>query len=212
MRLSFALGIGVLSFASTCLAQEWEAGGAFAFGIYRNATITNPAGSAGAGFDDRFGLGGVLSENLYEHFTGELRYTFRDGDLKLWQGSQKVNMDGDAHAIHYDLLFSPLSRESRIRPFAAAGAGIKYFRATGKEYVSQPFADFAKLTKTNQVEPLVSVGGGVRYALSRNLAVRLEFRDYLTPFPEKLFVTARGAKIHGWLNDLVPMLGVSYVF
>jgi len=201
-----------LAAASSCLAQDWELGAAGGFGFYRNATISNASGSAGAGFDNRFAAGAVIGQDLYQHFTGEVRYTFRDGDLRLSQGGQKVNMDGDSHAIHYDMLVHLLPKESRIRPYAAAGAGIKFFRATGKEYTSQPFAGFAHLTKTNEAKPLVSVGGGIKYAVNRSTVIRVDFRDYLSPFPEKLFVVAHGAKVHGWLNDFVPLLGVSFTF
>jgi hypothetical protein len=31
-------------------------------------------------------------------------------------------------------------------------------------------------------------------------------------FLENLFATAPGATIRGWLNDFVPLMGVSYVF
>jgi outer membrane protein with beta-barrel domain len=215
MRTISAIGAVVtLAFAPVCLAQEpeWEVGGAGGFGFYRNATINNPSGSANAGIDNRFAAGVVIGQDLYQHFSGEVRYTFRDGDLKLSQGSQKVNMDGDSHAIHYDMLFHLLPKSSRIRPFAAAGAGIKFFRATGKEYASQPLADFALLTKTEEAKPLISVGGGVKYVLNANTAIRFDFRDYITPFPEKLFVPPNGTKIRGWLNDFVPLVGVSFVF
>jgi len=201
-----------LAVASCCRAQNWEAGAAGGFGYYRNATITNASGSAGAGFDNRFALGAVLGQDLYEYLGGEVRYTYRDSDLKLFQGSQKVNMDGDSNALHYDMLFYARRRGSRIRPYAAAGGGILLFRGTGKEYVSQPFSDFALLTKANEVKPLISVGGGIKYAVSSKILIRVDFRDYITPFPENLFVTTPGAKIHGWLQDFVPLAGVSFVF
>lgn len=201
-----------LAVAPGCLAQEWEVGAAGGFGAYRNASISAPAGSAGAGFDNRFAAGVVIGQDLYQHFSGEVRYTFRDGDLKLSQGGQKVNMDGNSHAIHYDMLFHLFPKSSRIRLFAATGAGIKFFRGTGKEYASQPLGDFALLTKTEETKPLISAGGGVKYTVNRNTVIRVDFRDYISPFPEKLFAAAPGAKIRGWLNDFVPLVGVSFVF
>src|SRR5258708_9595939 len=203
-----------LTLASACMAQEhdWEVGGAAGFGFMRTATISNPAGSVSAGFDNRFAAGVVIGQELYQHFGGELRYTFRDNDLVLKSAGQKVNMDGDSHLVHYDLLFHAMGKTSRIRPFAAAGGGIRLFGGTGHEYTNQPFGDFALLTKTTQVRPLISVGGGVKCSVTSHTSVRVDFRDYISPFPEHLFVTTPGAKIHGWLNDLVPLVGVSYVF
>jgi hypothetical protein len=66
--------------------------------------------------------------------------------------------------------------------------------------------------RTAHVKPLISVGGGVKLSLTNRTTLRLDFRDYISPFPENLFVTAPGAKIRGWLNDFVPLVGVSYVF
>ena len=165
-----------------------------------------------AGIDNRFALSAVVDQDLYRHLSGELRYTFRDDDLVLKSGGQKANMDGDSHLIHYDLLVQVRGRSSRIRPYVAAGAGIRLFRGTGREDPNQPFRDFAFVTKANEVKPLISVGGGVKVTLFRHTVVRLDFRDYLSPFPEKLFAAAPGAKIRGWLYDAVPLAGISFVF
>ena len=203
-----------LALASACVAQEpeWEVGAAAGFGFMRNATISNPTGSLSAGFDNRFAAGVVIGQDRYQHFGGEVRYTFRDNDLVLKGAGQKVNMDGNSHLVHYDLLYYALGKSSRIRPFAAAGGGIRLFGGTGHEYADQPFSDFALLTRTTQVKPLISVGGGVKVRLTNHTAIRVDFRDYISPFPENLFVTGPAAKIRGWLNDFVPLVGVSYVF
>jgi hypothetical protein len=203
-----------LVFATACLGQEreWEVGGAVGFGYLRNTTINNPAGSATIGFDNHVAAGAVIGQDLYQHFSGEVRYTFRDGDLVLKSAGQKVNMAGQSHLVHYDVLFHALGRGSRFRPYAAAGAGIRLFRATGREYVNQPLSDFAFLTKTQEVKPLISVGAGVKFTFTDHAAVRFDFREYISPFPEKLFVTAPGSKIRGWLYDAVPLVGVSFVF
>ena len=203
-----------LALPPLCIAQgrEWELGGVVGFGIVRNATISNPSGSVAAGIDNRFAAGVVIGQDLYQHWGGEVMYTFRDDDLVLKSGSQKVNMDAESHLIHYDMLFYPLRRSSRFRPYAAAGAGIRWFTATGHEYVNQPLGDFALLTRTDEVKPLISVGGGLKFRLSRHTDIRLDVRDYISPFPEQLFVPAPGARIHGWLNDFVPRAGFSFVF
>jgi hypothetical protein len=195
------------------LAQkpQWELGGAAGFGFIHDATVSNPSGSATAGFDNRFAIGALAGQDLYQHLSGEVRYVFRDGDLVLKSG-QKVNMDGDSHLIHYDLLLHARGKGSRIRPFVAAGAGVRVFQGTGREYANQPLSDFAVLTKTNQTEPLISVGAGVKARLTEHGIIRFDFREYMSPFPQELFVTATGAKIHGWLYDSVPLVGVSFVF
>lgn len=207
-------GIVCLAPAHTCRGQDhgWEIGAAGGFGLVQNATIRNSTGSVTAGIDDRFAVSGVAGQDLYEHLSGELRYVLRDDDLVLKAGGAKANMDGESHLVHYDLLFHARGRTARIRPYAAAGAGIRLFRGTGKEDLNQPFRDFAFITKANEVKPLISAGGGVKITLTKRLSVRLDVRDYISPFPEELFVPAAGAKIRGWLHDFVPMAGISLRF
>ena len=207
-------GILGLAGAPRCLSQNrgWELGAEGGFGIVQDATINNPTGSVTAGVDNRFALSGFVGQDLYQRVSGELRYTLRDDDLVLKSGGRKANMDGESHLINYDFLFQARKRDARIRPYAAAGAGIRLFRGTGREDPIQPFINFAFLTKANEVKPLISVGGGVRAVLTRHAAVYLDFRDFISPFPEELFVPAPGAKIRGWLHDYVPMAGIGFVF
>jgi len=200
----------VLSYS--CVAQNWEIGGAGGTGIYRNASVANPAGSAEIGFATQWAGGVVIGENLYRRLGGEFRYTFRDGDLRLQNGGQEASMEGRAHALHYDLLMHATPREAKVRPFGALGGGIKVYQGTGKEAAFQPLSSFALLTKTDQGEPLLSFGGGVKVWLSRHATVRVDVRDYVTPTPERLFAPRAGGKINGWLHDVVPLVGLSYVF
>jgi hypothetical protein len=210
--MSYRFLLPAILAASSCWGQTWSVGGAAGFGFYHDATINNGSGSARAGFGSRVALSGVLGQNVGNYFGGELRYTFRDGDSELKSGGTEVNQDAEAHAVHYDFLLYGTRRGSRIRPYAAAGGGIKYYRATGIEYPSQPLSNFAFLTHANEVEGLLSAGGGIKASISDHWLVRVDFRYYGTPFPEKLFVPAPGARIHGWLHDFVPMAGIDWTF
>lgn len=203
-----------LALSSACLAQEnfWEVGGAVGYGFMRNASINTPLGSTAAGVDNGIAGSAVFGEDLYQHFEGELRYTYRDDDVAIQIAGQKVSVSGDSHLVHYDLLYHPTRKAARIRPFLAGGAGIRYFRATGVESADDLSSPFAVLTKTNEVKPLISAGGGVKAKLTEHTIFRVDFREYISPFPEKLVATAPGVKIHGWLFDSVPMAGVSFVF
>ena len=198
--------------SGSCFAQSWSIGAAGGFGFYRDATITNAAGSATAGFGPRFAVGGVLGEDVGEHFGGELRYTFRDGDSELKFNGRGVNLDAASHALHFDFLAYATRRHARLRPFLAGGAGIKRYTGTGTVDPNQPLSSFALLAHADEVKALVSFGGGVKAMLGDHWLVRVDFRDYATPFPENVIVPATGAKIHGWLNDFVPLLGVDWTF
>ena len=59
---------------------------------------------------------------------------------------------------------------------------------------------------------MISVGGGIKMLLGPRLVLRAEVRDYITTFPKEVIVPLPGTKISGWLNDIVPMVGISYIF
>jgi hypothetical protein len=198
--------------AGPCLGQSWEVGAAGGYGIYHYATIANGPASANAGFKSGVDASGVLGQNVSQYFGGELRYTFQNGAAELKSGGQKVSMDASSHAVHYDFLIYATPKHSKFRPYAAGGAGVKWYNATGQEFVAQPLSNFAFLTRTHEVKALISFGAGVKIALNDHWLVRADFRDYATPFPEKLFAPAPGSKIHGWLHDFVPLLGVDWTF
>jgi hypothetical protein len=198
---------------SCCFAQDWEVGVAGGYSAYQDTTIKNASGqTANAGFGSRWAAGGVLTENIAQYIGGELRYTFIDGDSELKSRGQEVNMDAQSQAVHYDFLFYATPRRARLRPFAAAGAGIKRYDGTGVVYAAQPFSDFAVLNRGHQVVALLSFGGGLKVSLSDHWVLRVDFRDYATPFPDKLFVSPRSANQRGWLQDFVPMAGVDWTF
>jgi hypothetical protein len=52
----------------------------------------------------------------------------------------------------------------------------------------------------------------VKVSISNHAIIRVDFRDYLSPFPKKLFAASPGSRIHGWLQDFIPLAGVSFVF
>jgi outer membrane protein with beta-barrel domain len=206
------LGTAVLLAAYPCSAQNWSLGAAGGFGVYHDVTITTGSASAQAGFRRNFAAGAVLGEDSAGHFGGELRYNFRKGDSELRSGGREVSLDAAAHALHYDFLLYATNRRAQLRPFVAAGAGIKRYTATGQEPLSQPLIQFATLRHADEVKALISFGGGVKASLGEHWLLRVDFRDYATPFPRKLITPGQDAKIHGWLHDFVPMFGLDWRF
>ena len=103
-------------------------------------------------------------------------------------------------------------QRAQALPFFAVGGGMKLYRGTGHEVAYQPLDNIALLTKTQQVKPMISVGGGIKMLLGPRLVLRAEVRDYITTFPKEVIVPLPGTKISGWLNDIVPMVGISYIF
>src|SRR4051812_14806101 len=183
--------------AGACFAQAWEVGGAIGYGWYRGVRVNGPGAEASAGIHNRFAAGAVVTENLYDHFSGEIRYTYHDGDPYLSLNGRSANIQGQSHAFTYEFLVHAFDRERRLRPFLAGGVGAKYYRTTGPEPNPQPAPGDATLVRTNEWRLLVSVGGGVSYRLRNHLVVRGDLRDYIPPFPRKLFVPANNATDRG---------------
>jgi len=209
IQFSFALA---LTCSPMCLAQNWELGGLGGYGWYYNPSIIDPANSGRAGFPPRAAIGVVFAENMYNYIGGELRYLFRFGGPQLQSNGVTENATGYTNAITYDLLFHMTPRESNVRPFLAAGAGIKAFTGSSQCLV-QPLAGLAVLRPLTQVEPAIDLGGGLKYLLPKHIQVRLEFRVYMTPLPNEVIrPTGPLSAIHGWIYDFVPLAGISYVF
>jgi hypothetical protein len=195
-----------------CLAQQWEIGGTIGYGIYRDARVNGPGAEATVGIQNRFAAGAVVTESLYDHLSGEIRYMYQDGDPFLSYRGARANVQGQSHSILYDVLIQVRGREEKLRPFVAAGVGGKYYRTTGPSPEVQPAPNVADLVRANQWTVLVSIGGGLSYFVRKHLLLRADFRDYITPFPTKLFIRVNGGTDRGLFQQFTPMLGVSYGF
>lgn len=210
--MTIKLTLTALLAMGSCAAQGFEIGGFAGYSSYRNGNLTTAAGEGSAGFRHGVAFGAVLGHDLYRYVGGEFRYTRIDNSLKLDLGGQQVRLGGESHAFHYDFLVHATPREAVVRPFIAAGAGGKFYRGTGAETAVQPLMQYAVLTHTSEWQPLVSVGGGVKVRVGRNVQVRFDVRDYVTPFPKSLITPMRGSSVGGWLHNIVPMAGISAVF
>jgi len=211
-KVTFGFTLALL-FAGVSAAQEWEVGGMASYGFYHNVDATNPLGSAVTGFSPGAAFGAVLGYNASRIFGGEFRYTYAMSDLKLSSGGTDVSFSGMAHILGYDLIIHPPYKHGRkAQPFLAVGGGMKLYRGTGSEQAYQALESYALLSKTQQVEPMISVGGGFKMMLSQRVLLRAEVRDYISPFPKNVIVPLPPTKVSGWLNDFVPMVGISYIF
>jgi hypothetical protein len=209
MRLAAALV--ALFCAAACSAQQWEIGGAAGFGFYRNGTIYAPAGKATAGFRSRFVAGVVIGENRYEYLTGEVRYTYHDGDPFMAAGGIRTNLQGQSHSLHYDVLFNTRPRREKVRPYFAAGIGAKYYVVSGPENPSQPLSNIGSLKSIDELKPLFSLGGGVKIRLRPEVLLRFDFRNYITTFPKKQIQPVPFATPRGIFQQFTPMVGISYI-
>jgi len=196
--------------AASCFGQQWEFGGSGGAGFLSNVNVSSPAGSATAGFQSGGAFGGYFGQNLYPHWSGEVRYMYLQNDLHIQSGGTNATFDGNAHVLHYDILYHTNRKGSKMQAFVAVGGGMKLFRGTGTPEAYQANYQFGYMTNTQQLKPMGDAGAGLRFELKPRLFMRLEFRDYVTPFPEKIIAPAPGAKYGKILNDFVPMASISY--
>ncbi|HET8550030.1 MAG TPA: hypothetical protein VFL57_18600 [Bryobacteraceae bacterium] len=210
MNLRFAV-LSLILTASPVVAQ-WELGALGGYGFRRDLTVSGPAGQATVGFRPGtvWGFAGGLNE--YGYLAGEARYLYEDGEIRLRSGGTETRFASRAHLVHFDFLVHSARSGSRVRPFLVIGGGVKVYEGTGPDRAVQPLSRFVGLTRTRDTKPLMTPGGGVKFQVSRHVSLRGEFRDYITPRPEKVLAPAAGVTMKGWVHDFVPMIGVMGTF
>jgi hypothetical protein len=211
MRIATYVVIAASVVCRPCLAQEWELGAAGGYGFYVNPTINSPAGSLQPGFAPKGVIGVVFGQNMYEHVGGEVRWLYQYGGPELKNSTVGLSAAGYSNTVTYDLLFHMANREANLRPFVAAGAGIKVFTGSELRCVGAPGGG-AALLRATQVEPAISAGAGLKYRLTHRVLLRLDFRTYFSPSPDEIFRPAGAARLHGWIYNFVPLGGISAVF
>ena len=74
----------------------------------------------------------------------------------------------------------------------------------------RPLAEFGSFRDGNDTRALGTFGGGVEYRVRPHWRVRLDLRDYATPFPASVIVPAAGSNLSGWLHDFVASAGITF--
>lgn len=202
--------VGLILAVGAAQSQTREIGVIGGGAFLRGLPIQGAPANTSAGFQPG-AVGGVLfGQDLYSHWSGEIRYLFEQRNLRVVSGGKSASFAGQAHVLSYDLIYHTRSREERVRPYLAVGGGMKLFRGTGEEEAYRPLMEYAYLTRTQQLKPMLSVGGGVKWAVGKRMALHIDFRDQITPFPRKLIAPAPGMTLQGWLHDFVPTVGLSW--
>lgn len=210
--VGFKCVAAVLLSCGACWAQNYEIGGAAGYGIYHDGSIFSPEGEIQAGIRNRFAAGALIGQDLYEYFSGEIRYLYQDGHPYLLANGVRTDIQGQSHAITYDAIFHFTKRSRKVRPFLAAGLGAKDYVIAGPAPFPEPVPNIATLTTTDQWKFVTALGGGVKFRLQEHVLLRVDFLDYITTFPRRQIMPAPNNTARGMFQQFTPLLGVSYTF
>src|SRR5258708_5226137 len=114
-------------------AQPREIGVLGGGGFSNGLAILGAPVSASAGLRSGPAIGVLVGQDLYPHWSGEIRYLFELREFHLASGGTTAGFSGQAHALHYDLVYQRRTHNHRVRPYVAAGGGVMIFRGTGQE-------------------------------------------------------------------------------
>jgi hypothetical protein len=198
--------------AGVLCAQNWEVGALGGYGFSNDLTIKSASGTATAKLAPGAALGVFGGEDTYNYFSGEARYLYRFSDLRLSSAGTIVDFGAHTQIAEGVFLFHFRPRQSRIRPFLAAGGGISVLSGTGRQSAGQPLGHFAALNATREALPTADVGVGVKINLQKHLRLRLEADDYLSATPGKVIAPAPGATLGGVMHNVIAFAALSFTF
>jgi opacity protein-like surface antigen len=135
-------------------------------------------------YDSGYLVGLRITENLGRHFGAELEYSLANQPMAfhdLRPGLPRIELGHRIHSLNYSVLYYPLPRESRLRPFAAFGLGVAFFQLDGD---SREAAEVEGLALRDRWKLAGTFGGGLKYRVTRRLGIRFDIRDQLTGVPD----------------------------
>ena len=193
-------------------AQQYEVGATVGYGICHDGTIFSSEGTAEAGIRNRFAAGISLVDEFSKYVSAEFDYLYHDGHPFLMAPGVNTDIQGNSDALTVGLLFHFKPREHRWRPFLAGGTGAKEYVIAGPAPFPQPIPQIASLTTNDVWKVVFSAGGGVKFRLLPHMALRAEFRDYITTFPRQEIVPAPHNTARGIFEQFTPLFGLGYTF
>ncbi len=172
--------------------RSWEvsifAGGSL---ISDESSLTPVAGSSsqtsrtvGLSYATGSQFGMRLTENRWKNWGAAMEYSFSNQPLTFTNLSDAVPSLSLGHSIHrfsYDVLYYPLDRSHRLRPFAFAGTGVSLF------YVKSASKDAAAAYNVHLNDPWkfsMRWGGGVKYLIKDQFAVAFQYTSNTSGIPQ----------------------------
>ena len=218
------------AFAQTAYSsenREWEATG-FAGYVFRHnfqfptpviGSVSETSRTVGVHYSPAWVVGARVIQNLGEHASADLEYSFSDQDVTLTNLSPDIPSFHITQAVHnmsYNISYLPLPLSKRLRPYGLAGVGAVLFWIPGGTSREAKALNF-NLRSSWQF--LVNAGGGVRYLVRDQFALNLDVRDRISRLPSWGIppsasvvdgVFNPGVSRHGVLNNWQISVGFTY--
>jgi hypothetical protein len=207
--------------------RQWELsvfGGASFIGSSEHVTpvtgsTQQSSRTVGLHYASGYQVGISATENRWEHFAGTFEYSFSNQPLTFQNLSDAVPSLSVGHSIHrigYNLLYYPMDKYSRLRPYAFGGPGMAlfYVGGSGKETAA---AQGIHLNAPWKVT--ANFGGGVKYLVKDHFAASAQFSDSISGTPgyglplNGYYASGKyvaGFRPNGLLNNWLVSVGFVY--
>ncbi len=134
-------------------------------------------------FDSSYLVGARITENLGDHFGADFEYTLANQPLSFVNLSPAVpvlDLEHKIHKLSYSVLFYPMDRKERVRPFGSIGLGASLFHISSD---SQDEALLQGVDLKSRWKLAFSFGAGAKIQMQRNWGLRFDFRNQVTGVP-----------------------------
>lgn len=207
--------------------REWGATGSAGYTFARNYHFLTPvigsdtesSRTVGMRFKPGWLVAVRVTQNVGEHASADLEYSFADQDVTLTNISPTVpsfHFTNATHDMAYNWSYLPLSRSKRFRPYGLLGAGAVLFWVPGS---SSREALALNFNLRSSWEFLANAGGGLRYLVMDHFALALDVKDRISRVPS--FGIPRAAQVvdgqfqpgmskHGVFNNWQISFGATY--
>ena len=193
--LTFMLVVPAQSLAQGSLVLthgEWEAsflgGGSFLGSGTYSTPVDNSGQSSsravGLKYDTGYSLGAAITENRWQHWGMTLEYNFANQPITFSNLSDSIPSLRLGHLIHrfaYDVLYYPLDRHQKLRPYLFAGPGVSLFYIKGSSKNEATALWVSSLSDPWKFT--MNWGGGVKYLFKKPVAALFQFSDSISGVP-----------------------------
>ncbi len=202
--------------------RDWEAsafwGGSFlGVGTYRTpveGSSSEASRTVRIRYVPSYQLGGILTSNHGDRWGLALAYSFSNQATVFTNLSDSVpllHVRQSIHRIAYNILFYPMNREHRLRPYVFAGPGLAFFDI--RRSFRDNAADKGVMLK-DSLKVTVNWGAGFKCLLMKQLGIYLQFDDGISGIPSyglpKTTGSTAGFRPEGWKNNWLVSIGINY--